>query len=109
MIHTRQRILPISWAPTSFEMADTAALSMLDQSSCKAVQEKKRAHTSVMATSSSRLAEQETKAMIMMVVSLMPRVMLRKGTSRSWEKKAHKPHAEPSQANVSELILYCFL
>ena len=42
---TKQRIFPISWAPTSFEIAEMAALSMLDQSSCKAVQEKKRAHT----------------------------------------------------------------
>ena len=110
---TRHRIFPISWAPTSFEMAETAALSMLDQSSWRAVQEKKRAptvgHSSLIATSSSRLAEQEAKARIMMVVSLMPRVMLRKGTKRSWEKKAQSPQADPSQAKVSESILYCLL
>jgi len=44
---------------------------MFDQSSWRAVQEKKRAHTSLMVTSSKRLAEFEAKAKIRMVVSLM--------------------------------------
>ena len=47
--------------------------------------------------------------MMVVVVSLMPRVKLRKGTSRSWEKNEQSPQAEPSQANVSESILYCLL